>query len=83
VDAGAAIVDRCRDLFPALRGALVFEHVVGLRPGRSTVRLEEAEPLDSGARVVHNYGHGGAGVTLSWGCAREVVALVGDPPVSK
>jgi D-amino-acid oxidase len=73
---GAAIIERCWDLVPALRGARVLEHVVGLRPGRSTVRLEEDEPLSSGARVVHNYGHGGAGVTLSWGCAREVVALV-------
>jgi D-amino-acid oxidase len=78
--AGAAIVERCCDLVPALRGARVLEHVVGLRPGRSTVRLEEAEPLNSGARVVHNYGHGGAGVTLSWGCAREVASLVGGPP---
>jgi D-amino-acid oxidase len=74
--AGAAILERCFDLVPALRGARVLEHVVGLRPGRSTVRLEEGEPLDSGARVVHNYGHGGAGITLSWGCAREVVTLV-------
>ena len=74
---GAAIVARCCDLVPALRGVPVLEHVVGLRPGRPTVRLEEGTPLDSGARVVHNYGHGGAGVTLSWGCAREVVELVG------
>ncbi|WP_036436990.1 FAD-dependent oxidoreductase [Mycobacterium sp. URHB0044] len=75
---GAAIVERCRDLVPALRDAHVLEHVVGLRPGRPTVRLEEDEPLGSGARVVHNYGHGGAGITLSWGCAREVVALIED-----
>jgi D-amino-acid oxidase len=39
------------------------------------VRLEE-ERLE-GRRVIHNYGHGGAGVTLSWGCAEEVTALVG------
>jgi D-amino-acid oxidase len=75
---GAAIVERCCDLVPQLRDARVLEHVVGLRPGRPTVRLEEGEPLGSGARVVHNYGHGGAGITLCWGCAREVVALVGD-----
>ncbi|WP_319454646.1 MULTISPECIES: FAD-dependent oxidoreductase [unclassified Mycobacterium] len=75
-DVGAAIVARCCDLVPALRGARVLEQVVGLRPGRPTVRLEEGDPLASGARVVHNYGHGGAGITLSWGCAREVVELI-------
>jgi D-amino-acid oxidase len=73
---GAAIIERCWDLVPALRDARVLEHVVGLRPGRSTVRLEEDEQLSSGARVIHNYGHGGAGVTLSWGCAREVTTLI-------
>jgi D-amino-acid oxidase len=73
--AGAAIVERCCDLVPALRGAAVLEQVVGLRPGRPTVRLgvDERDP-----RVVHNYGHGGAGITLSWGCAQEVRQLVED-----
>ena len=50
-------------------------HRVGLRPARPAVRLE-VEVTD-GRRVVHCYGHGGAGVTLSWGCADEVAALVG------
>jgi D-amino-acid oxidase len=45
---------------------------VGLRPFRkSGVRLER-EKLRDGRIVIHNYGHGGAGFTLSWGCAREV-----------
>lgn len=48
---------------------------MGLRPVRPSVRLE-AEVLDGGVVLVHNYGHGGAGVTLSWGCALEVTATV-------
>ncbi|CAN7190837.1 FAD-dependent oxidoreductase [Mycolicibacterium frederiksbergense] len=74
---GAAILARCADLVPALRDARVLGHAVGLRPGRPAVRLEESARLRSGARVVHNYGHGGSGITLCWGCAREVTALVG------
>jgi D-amino-acid oxidase len=75
-DAGVAaeIVERCVSLVPEVRGARVLEHLVGLRPGRSSVRVE-AEATPAGL-VVHNYGHGGAGVTLSWGCAEEVVRLV-------
>jgi D-amino-acid oxidase len=75
--AGAAILDRCCDLVPQLRGATVLEQVVGLRPGRPSVRLEQERGRIGGARVVHNYGHGGSGITLSWGCAREVADLVG------
>jgi D-amino-acid oxidase len=36
------------------------------------VRLER-DQLPDGRTVIHNYGHGGAGFTLSWGCAREVL----------
>jgi D-amino-acid oxidase len=67
----AAIRARCATLVPALRDAPVVGVAVGLRPARPTVRLE-AE-----GRVVHCYGHGGAGVTLAWGCAGEVAALLG------
>jgi D-amino-acid oxidase len=47
---------------------------VGLRPGRPAVRLE-AETV-AGALCVHNYGHGGEGVMLSWGCADAALALL-------
>lgn len=50
---------------------------VGLRPVRSAVRLE-AEPIAPDRLLLHNYGHGGAGVTLSWGCAAEVVKLLDE-----
>ena len=53
----------------------VLAERVGLRPFRkSGVRLERRK-LSDGRTVIHNYGHGGAGFTLSWGCANEVVDL--------
>jgi len=53
----------------------VFAERVGLRPfRRSGVRLERGQ-LRDGRAVIHNYGHGGAGFTLSWGCARKVLEL--------
>jgi D-amino-acid oxidase len=53
----------------------VLAERVGLRPfRRSGVRLER-DRLRDGRPVIHNYGHGGAGFTLSWGCAREVLDI--------
>ena len=53
----------------------VLAERVGLRPfRRSGLRLER-DHLRDGRTVVHNYGHGGAGFTLSWGCARKVLEL--------
>jgi D-amino-acid oxidase len=72
----AAIIERCAALEPRLRDAEILEHKVGLRPGRPSVRLVAEQPAP-GKLLVHNYGHGGAGVTLSWGCAAEVVRLLG------
>lgn len=47
----------------------------GLRPIRAEVALKR-QTLGVGQYVIHNYGHGGGGVTLSWGCAQEVAALI-------
>lgn len=73
-DVAEDILARCLALVPALDGAPVVGHAVGLRPVRPEVRLER-EDVD-GTPVVHDYGHGGAGVTLSWGCADDVVTLL-------
>lgn len=68
------ILRDCYRIEPRLAQATVIETITGLRPDRPSVRVER-EDIGS-ARCIHNYGHGGDGVTLSWGCAREVVRLV-------
>jgi D-amino-acid oxidase len=73
-DTAYAILARCAAVEPSLRGARVLDHRVGLRPARPSVRLEQERV--GGTRVLHNYGHGGSGVTLSWGCAADVATLV-------
>lgn len=74
-----AIVARCAEIVPAVRGAEVLEVLVGLRPTRPTVRLEAQPATATTPRTIHNYGHGGSGITMSWGCAAEVVALADAP----
>lgn len=69
------ILRRVRRIEPRLAQAEVIETITGLRPDRPSVRVE-AERAFGKALCVHNYGHGGNGVTLSWGCARDVVRLV-------
>lgn len=51
---------------------------VGLRPKRDRVCVER-RTLGDGRAVVHNYGHGGSGFTLSWGCAETVLELIEVP----
>jgi D-amino-acid oxidase len=71
------ILARAVALVPALHKAEVLGHRVGLRPARPSVRLETVPHADgSPGGVVHCYGHGGAGVTLSWGCADDVLVEV-------
>ncbi|OBG79623.1 FAD-dependent oxidoreductase [Mycobacterium sp. E3305] len=79
-DVTERILQRCRQIEPRLAEAQVIEIITALRPDRPTVRVE-GEPLDGAhgeAWCIHNYGHGGNGVTLSWGCARDVVRLAGQ-----
>jgi D-amino-acid oxidase len=71
----ARILAGCAVVEPRLRNAEVISHRVGLRPVRPRVRVE-AQRLPGGGLLCHNYGHGGAGVTLSWGCAREIAGLI-------
>jgi glycine/D-amino acid oxidase-like deaminating enzyme len=47
-----------------------------LRPYRKNTYRLEKQVLSGGKFVVHNYGHGGAGITMSWGCAQEVADIV-------
>lgn len=68
------ILERTRNLLPAMGKVEILEHKVGLRPGRSEVRLE-LEMINS-KPVIHNYGHGSIGHTLAWGCAKNVADIV-------
>ncbi|WP_053709896.1 FAD-dependent oxidoreductase [Streptomyces sp. NRRL B-3648] len=73
-----AIVTRCAAVRPEIAGARVLAHRVGLRPAREAVRLER-RTLPDGRVLVHDYGHGGAGVTVAWGCARQAAELASPP----
>ncbi|GAA2486047.1 FAD-dependent oxidoreductase [Winogradskya humida] len=70
----AAILQRCVALVPELAEATILTEKVGLRPARHGGPRVEAEPRDDGT-IIHAYGHGGAGMTLSWGCADEITHL--------
>lgn len=72
------ILNGCYRYVPSLKNAQILKHSAGLRPSRIQVRLE-AEMKNVGnknIKIVHNYGHGGGGITLSIGCAQEAANLV-------
>ena len=71
----ARIRRRALALAPQLATREAGPVYVGLRPGRDAVRLERTA-LPDGTPVVHNYGHGGGGFTLCWGCARDVGVMI-------
>ncbi len=76
---GLALAGQGRAAEPALipirvDPAEVFRNTVCLRPFRAMGPRIEAEALGH-KTVVHNYGHGGSGWSLSWGSAAEAVRL--------
>jgi D-amino-acid oxidase len=89
LDMATRIMQRCVDLCPSLTAAgngglpgkkgiealSIVRHGVGLRPVRDGGPRVEAETVD-GLKVIHCYGHGGAGYQSSWGSCNEVVKLV-------
>ncbi|KAA6436211.1 FAD-dependent oxidoreductase [Agrococcus sediminis] len=73
----AGILARCAALVPAVAGMPILSRAVGLRPGRARLRIEEVP--GRALRVIAAYGHGGSGMTLSWGTAARVAAMLAAP----
>lgn len=70
------ILDRASKFLPELKSAKRISQWAGLRPYRYEVRLERETLPEGRGNIIHNYGHGGSGFTLAWGCAKEVRTLV-------
>ncbi|WP_313358685.1 FAD-dependent oxidoreductase, partial [Corynebacterium variabile] len=71
-----AILARAEALVPALKELPILGHGAGLRPSRSSLRIEQVDTDEVSIPVIAAYGHGGAGVTLSWGTAERVAEMV-------
>jgi glycine/D-amino acid oxidase-like deaminating enzyme len=78
-----AMYDRCLDFYEPLRNGQIdpdYPVAVGLRPFRNTNVRVEREPKGGyrgrRSRIVHSYGQGGAGFSLSFGCAADVAKIV-------
>ncbi|NGP88133.1 FAD-dependent oxidoreductase [Fodinibius halophilus] len=69
-----ASVSLSDDLTPSVGYRYIRNRKNGLRLESETV---------ANRQVIHNYGHGGAGVTLSWGCALKIASLINSVPVDK
>lgn len=68
------IIEKCTEINPSLKNLEIIDVTVGLRPQRYPIRLEK-ETIKNKV-IIHNYGHGESGFTLSWGCAIKVLNLV-------
>jgi D-amino-acid oxidase len=61
---------KAENILPAIQHKKVIGSWAGVRPFRQTVRLEKE------GNIIHNYGHGGSGYTLSFGCAHQVLQIL-------
>lgn len=75
-----AILARCSRLDRRVARARLLAERVGFRPERPQVRVACERPGNT--TIWHNYGHGGAGVTLSWGCAEQITASIIRAPTN-
>jgi len=64
---------------PDLSWDRIIRTTIGLRPHRPSGFVLRAEKLD-GTTIIHNYGHGGAGMSLSWGTGQMAAELALDHP---
>lgn len=74
----AAIRERCLKLLPSLSKAQILRHLTGLRPHREGQVRVELERISNGLvskMVVHNYGHGGYGISTAPGTSKYAVQL--------
>ncbi|CAB3244148.1 unnamed protein product [Arctia plantaginis] len=67
------ILDGCCKRIPSLEHSKIVSQWVGLRPVREAIRVEPE--LVDGKLCIHNYGHGGSGFTLFWGCSNQVLKI--------
>lgn len=65
------LLENAYSVFPELKRNRVIGDWAGLRPFRNEVRVEQ----EIATNIIHNYGHGGSGFTLAFGCAKEVCTL--------
>jgi D-amino-acid oxidase len=66
------LLQKAFNIYPELKEQEYLGSWAGLRPHRNDVRLERE------GNIIHNYGHGGSGFTLAFGCAEDVLKLVTD-----
>jgi D-amino-acid oxidase len=77
IEDSEGILNGVRDAFPSLINATVITSWAGLRPGRTPLRCDSEIKNNIKTKkdmmIGHCYGHGGSGITLSWGCAEDIV----------